>query len=175
MKKHFILPREFAEKWLTALRSGDYTQGIESLMNIPAKYDSFNSEIIDNVDFKECEFCCLGVAAHIAGYSNSEISTETLLEPNHFTEDKLPLELLEISDFTEDTTWNSFTLILTLLNDGLNESTYIDKLSTKDYVYRHANPAEYNFSKGDIKYNFSQIADFIEDNCEFYDANYQKQ
>ena len=48
MKKEFRLPREFAEKWLAALRSGDYNQGQGAL------YEE-----------KTNGYCCVGVAARI--------------------------------------------------------------------------------------------------------------
>ena len=45
--KSFRLPKEFAEKWLSALRSGNYKQGAGQLIS------------------KDREYCCLGVACHL--------------------------------------------------------------------------------------------------------------
>lgn len=47
--KKYTLPKEFAEKWIKALRSGDYKQGDEMLMTYSEEY------------------CCLGLACKIAG------------------------------------------------------------------------------------------------------------
>jgi hypothetical protein len=59
MDKQFRLPKEFAEKWLTALRSGKYKQAVETL------YDP-------DVD----GFCCLGVAC-VLEYPLHYLKTET--------------------------------------------------------------------------------------------------
>lgn len=47
--KKYSLPRDFAEKWVAALRSGEYAQARERLGN------SVNG------------YCCLGVACKVAG------------------------------------------------------------------------------------------------------------
>jgi hypothetical protein len=47
-KKAFEMPKEFLEKWLKALRSGEYKQGEDLLYNP-----------------KEQSYCCLGVACVI--------------------------------------------------------------------------------------------------------------
>lgn len=51
MTKEYQLPKEFAEKWVAALRSGEYQQGSESLC--------YNDS-----------YCCLGVACAISGVVN---------------------------------------------------------------------------------------------------------
>lgn len=53
MKTDSKLPQEFKDKWITALRSGEFEQGIHYLC-------------------KDNKYCCLGVADVIAGYSPSE-------------------------------------------------------------------------------------------------------
>lgn len=55
--KEYQLPREFAEKWVTALRSGEYKQIREALY----KQD-------------QCGYCCLGVAGVINGIPNDTMS-----------------------------------------------------------------------------------------------------
>lgn len=50
MEKQYRLPKEFAENWVKALRSGEYTQGTNYL---------FNKD--------ENTYCCLGVACEVAG------------------------------------------------------------------------------------------------------------
>lgn len=52
MKKEFRLPKLFTDKWVKALRSGEYTQG----------------------HFRLCQngkYCCLGVACNIAGHQKT--------------------------------------------------------------------------------------------------------
>lgn len=55
--KQYRLPKEFAEKWIDALRSGEYKQG-EAELYTP----------------KTGTFCCLGVCARIGGNKPSDIS-----------------------------------------------------------------------------------------------------
>lgn len=52
--KDYRLPKEFADKWLAALRSGKYKQGKEALKDHKGRY------------------CCLGVACEIAGHNLDE-------------------------------------------------------------------------------------------------------
>lgn len=53
-----MLDKEFKEKWIAALRSGEYQQGIGELCNSDNKY------------------CCLGVAAHLCGVTGHDLSSE---------------------------------------------------------------------------------------------------
>lgn len=57
MTKKYTLPKEFAEKWVKALRSGRYRQGDEGLY------------------FNSC-YCCLGVGCIVAGATPEEIVGE---------------------------------------------------------------------------------------------------
>lgn len=59
MKK---LPKKFKEKWIAALRSGEYEQGTGELYN-----KKLNS------------FCCLGIAGVIAGISLEDLNSKTYL------------------------------------------------------------------------------------------------
>ena len=54
--KQYRLPREFAEKWIKSLRSGDYKQGRGGLYN-----ESKNN------------YCCLGVACSMLGVENERL------------------------------------------------------------------------------------------------------
>lgn len=54
--KKYSLPREFAEKWVAALRSGKYRQGSQKLGN------------------SEKGYCCLGVAAKVCGSTDDMLS-----------------------------------------------------------------------------------------------------
>lgn len=71
MSKQYQLPREFAEKWVKALRSGEYKQGKECLGN------------------KDNGYCCLGIAAITAGATDKMLlkSDNTTLA-NYLTRDE---------------------------------------------------------------------------------------
>lgn len=60
--KLFAIPRGFAEKWITALRSGDYEQGKSALKS-------------------ENKYCCLGVACAINGFT--ELGKAQFIAPNN--------------------------------------------------------------------------------------------
>lgn len=53
-KKKWQLPKELTEKWLAALRSGNFAQGTQYL----ARYNAAD---------KEMQYCCLGVLGVICG------------------------------------------------------------------------------------------------------------
>ncbi len=59
------LPPVFKKKWLEALRSGKYKQATGQLE-------------------KEGEYCCLGVACKIAGYSDNKMGDMGKLFKSHF-------------------------------------------------------------------------------------------
>lgn len=61
--KKYQLPKGFAEKWVKALRSGKYKQGKEQLCN-------------------EDGYCCLGVAAIIAGATPIQLGDKQWLAVN---------------------------------------------------------------------------------------------
>lgn len=146
MKKNFELPKEFATKWLEALRSGKYTQGFGMLTD--KKYD-FLPNFVQNT-----KFCCLGVAGHICGHTLKELSNNQYLEVPTFK--KVPTGITNNGS-------NPLVLILSSLNDGLREDAYEDYKSA-GYVFRHEKPTS-KFDRYSL--NFAQIADFIEDNVEF--------
>lgn len=74
--EHYSLPKEFAEKWISNLRSGEYKQTREILFNE-----------------KKCGYCCLGVAAHMQGITNDKLCNNGEL-----------FELLDWGTPEEDTT-----------------------------------------------------------------------
>lgn len=91
--KKYRLPKEFTEKWLKALRSGEYKQGEAKLFN--KRNDSY---------------CCLGVACSVAkinpqkfvdwgwihfSFANEEMPTELVEEKKS---DGLPDELSRMND-----------------------------------------------------------------------------
>ena len=56
------LPKAFKKKWIAALRSGDYKQGMGTLY-----------------DFTDDRYCCLGVAGIVGGLKQKEISKADIL------------------------------------------------------------------------------------------------
>ena len=122
-QKEFRLPREFAEKWVKSLRSGDYKQGTSQLYNA---YDG--------------SYCCLGLACKIAGHTNNIQKYGKLGYIDHYNSKirrsamfpNVPNELYG--------------------GEGLNEIL--------PFILADMN---------DNKNSFSEIADWIEKNCEFYD------
>lgn len=77
--KEFRLPKAFAEKWLTDLRSGKYKQTTGVLYN-------------PSVD----GFCCLGLACITAGYTTEDLKSEKSYATTITVEgDDLPYNLLK--------------------------------------------------------------------------------
>lgn len=72
MKTQTKLPKRFKEKWVKALRSGEYEQGQDELYNE-----------------KTNNFCCLGVAANICGISTKRLNYVPLLSNWYFSEDEI--------------------------------------------------------------------------------------
>lgn len=146
LPKKFKLPKEFAEKWLVALRSGEYKQGDSAMIMFRDLDDVEDPEAIKE-SLEYCKFCCLGVAAVVAGVSMGELH---MTYPGDYF-DELPKELHGEED-------NLLILTLSALNDGNIEG---------DNPFYAEIKAE--FVKNDSKaLNFNQIADYIENNVEFY-------
>lgn len=158
MEKKFRLPIEFAKKWTSALRGGEYNQTIGTL--IRRIKDSDN----DNIEF--FGFCCLGVAGHVCGHTKYTMGSNNYLKPSFKTEQyDVPLEL--ISSNLE----NKLVRILSNMNDGISCSIYAE-LGLKEYNFRDLNKfmSILNCEVEKVYFTFNEIADFIEDNCEFYDT-----
>lgn len=102
--KKYRLPKEFAEKWIEALRSGDYKKGRGRLYN-----ESKNN------------YCCLGVACSILGIEN-ELLKEYSVTSDIFIRD---LELKKV--FPEELTDSNLMGELIVLNDI--EMYSFDKIS----------------------------------------------
>lgn len=95
--KKYTLPKKFAEKWLKALRSDEYTQGRGRLHGI-----------------KENSYCCLGVACHLVHkkqlknplYAEAGSPDDTSEEgkpifykiPKNLREGRLVAELIDLND-----------------------------------------------------------------------------
>lgn len=149
-KKPFSLPENFKKRWVEALRSGNYKQGLHRLVS--------TSE-------KESVYCCLGVAGRLLGINDEDLESSTGsdnagLPCDLYTslKEKYPVELQQGSDDT-------FVSLLAKLNDGITLSRlelYIKE--NPELIFRKM-PAKV----GIISYTFSEIADWIEDNVEGYD------
>jgi hypothetical protein len=103
--KDFRLPKEFAEKWLKALRSGDYEQGT-------------------NVLYKEKTngYCCLGVACRIEyplHYLKASDGYAGLIEKSLH---QLKFDLKKIPNELKGDSYNILVRTLTRMNDDENYS-----------------------------------------------------
>lgn len=117
MEKQFKLPKDFAEKWLTNLRNGEYKQSKGQL------YD-------------EIGYCCLGIACLTAGYNNSDMknvtgdgyaSTITAYtdKDNGSKRYNLAKPLLNVpEELRMPSDVNSLVLKLTTMNDGGHNKDY---------------------------------------------------
>lgn len=115
MDKTFKLPKVFAEKWVEALRSGEYEKGIGYL-------------------FKYNTYCCLGVGCVILGADKN-----TMAEKEITTSSDWELDILKIK--------NSFPR-------ELQDTELMENL-----IYFNDNEGK----------SFNEIADWLEENCEFYE------
>ena len=151
--KNYRLPKEFAEKWLAALRSGNYIQGGASLLSYEELGDL-------SVDINKKSYCCLGVACALTGieerlYSGeSFVSEDSNINIRYMLEKGYPIELIGEEDLP---------YILAALNDGVKITSSLVDNYFSGISFRKP------FVIGEIyKLNFFEIADFIEDNIEFY-------
>ena len=150
MKKTFRLPKEFAEIWLTALKSDEYEQGKDTLVK------NLNEKIHDP---NTCKYCCLGVAAKISGAPLEDFLTVDMLseKKDFFRKYKIPEALLSMSDF-------NLAVVLSNLNDGADEEVLNDiKREYPDLKFL----VDINPVHNRLKYTFKEIAEFIELNVEF--------
>lgn len=151
--KNYGLPKEFAEKWLAALRSGNYVQGGASLLSYEELGDF-------SVDINKKSYCCLGVACALTGVEEkiyggeSFVSKDSNINIMYMLEKGYPKELIGETDLP---------YILALLNDGVKITNHLIDNYFSGIIFRKP------FVLNEVyKLNFSEIADFIEDNVEFY-------
>jgi len=82
-EKKYRLPREFAEKWVAALRSGEYKQSTKNLYN-------------------DAGYCCLGVACKIEGISDDAmfgvVYPNIKWVPEHLQYNNLQIECANLND-----------------------------------------------------------------------------
>lgn len=113
MEKIFKLPKDFAEKWLTGLRSGKFKQ---------TKGVLFNGE----------GYCCLGVACITAGYTNEDLRNKTgygyalIIESDDDKTDDVYSLAKNFSDIPKEikgrAAENDLVLLLTDMNDDGEKS-----------------------------------------------------
>jgi len=99
MEKQYKLPKKFAEKWIKALKSGEYKQTTGTLIKV-------------NKVTNEKYFCCLGVAASICGVKEKTLSKyylESLIKKGNITITK------NIGDLKTE---EKFNAILVSMNDA---------------------------------------------------------
>jgi len=100
------LSKRFKDKWVKALRSGKYTQGIEYLL-----FTNDNTET----------YCCLGVAGRICGMDKQDLDGRCLLDEDHYTKEKLQSynipKILRGSASNDDFDYNVIVDKLTTFND----------------------------------------------------------
>lgn len=144
--KLFKLPKAFAKKWLKALRSGKYSQTDGQLLSSPE----------NRLTMANSSFCCLGVAGHLCGYKLTDLEGSGFLLEGAF-----PLAPKELQGEAN----NAFVDVLSTLNDGIGLPT-LKHYEEKGYIFRPIDDEE-GFQR---EFSFAEIADFIEDNTEFYKA-----
>lgn len=70
MEKQYKLPREFGEKWLAALRSGEYKQTLYKLWRP-------TTDSLAIIGKRSSGYCCLGVAGIICGVPSHYLAKYT--------------------------------------------------------------------------------------------------
>lgn len=131
--KKFNLPKDFAKRWVTALRSGKYEQSNDN----------------GCLHFRN-RYCCLGVGGAVCGMSVDVMGNNSVLP-------KIDIIPTEIQDYEK------LAYILMCLNDGLSLEKYEEFKEQVGVTFR-------KFLLEDVEttsLTFSEIADFIEDNCNF--------
>lgn len=143
--KPFSLPRGFAEKWVKALRSGNYEQGKNYLLNIINKGK---------------KYCCLGVATDICNVPSEESRMKPVIFRSMCFKFNIPREICHIGGL------RNLSFYLSMLNDYGLYSIFDTKDISLKFRFDKSKYINLNATNA-IKYDFNMIADFIEDNCEF--------
>lgn len=165
MEKKFKLPKPFAIQWLEALRSGKYLQGGGTL----AQPVYINTPPPTDVESNNYRFCCLGVAGHICGNRATSLTRGFLYVDKGATLVNIPKEL---SMSTHDDLENHpLVQVLSNLNDGITTGRYIGGYNLRPDVSAKIDIVFHD--QGEYKFSFAEIADFIEDNTEFYEPEIQ--
>lgn len=139
--KYYKLPKAFGEKWLDALENGEFKQGTGYLQ-----------------DRNTLGYCCLGVACRI---ENLEANLQDFGYPEVIKKHlkNIPKELLVSYNKNK-----SLPYILSRLNDGVSIGNY-GELKEADVIFlKEPTEGTNKFPK----HSFTEIAQFIRDNVEFY-------
>lgn len=145
-KKLWKLPKAKAERWVEALRSGEYEQGQGHLVN------EYN------------EYCCLGVFAHLEGLPKENLLDEGVL--THFDDvnrdgvyiKDLPLCLS--TDYNSKAGEYDLEEILVGMNDNTLSSTFLpSEILSLEIIQEYL--------EGIRTGTFEDIADFLEAHVEF--------
>lgn len=143
--KLITLPKEIAENWIGALRSGQYQQGTQRLVcEIPELG-------IEGLTKENASFCCLGVAGAICGVSLKDMYDRPLFN-NTQVPDKVPHDLVK----------NDKVIIFL---SQLNDKNYMNDLGSHiqdGWIIREETLAV--LEEGERGLTFLEIADIIEDN-----------
>ena len=177
--KTFKLPSKFAQKWLTALRSGEFEQLEGQLIDCTIAYPKDGGEIeIVKSDTKKG--CCLGVAAVVLGATDLELRNHGMpYEVNQEVWDRIGYPKILQEKSLQSIGITPLPVILANLNDGLTLSWANNVMKEYPNLKFHKLPERYFY---DIEvddevdgepmleyYSFEDIAKFIEDNVEFED------
>lgn len=157
MEKQFRLPKTFALAWVEALRSGKFTQGSGKLTN---QLDE-TKERTDNIE--DYKFCCLGVAGVVCGIPPSELTGGFFVSDKEYTR-AIPIEIVANSDYSVA---NQLVSLLFNMNDNLVSNFLLTGHNVRPEVNEKIIEAFSN--QKCYSFTFPEIADFIEDNVEFYE------
>ena len=120
LKQKYSLPKEFKEKWIKALKSGNYVQGSGSLRK---EMDNTNNTS------SMPTYCCLGVACSVAGVPEKYITGEWIaaIETHvDYSYETVPLVLHGEAD------GNELVEALSCMNDTHTADTSEHKFSFED-------------------------------------------
>jgi len=111
MEKKYSLPKEFADKWVLALLSNEYSQGI--------------GELTINVDDqKDFSYCCLGVACKVVGISDTNLHPYSSLGQIRATSGE---ETFKLAGIPEQLIGTELEQVLIDLND--NQDYTFDRIA----------------------------------------------
>jgi|SRR6187402_999408 len=162
IKKDFQLPKEFAEKWLAALRSGEYTQIDGTLIS------SYEDD--DGCSVAEpTKGCCLGIAALVCNADPENLIGAGMPKDvsRYLSKIGYPEELLTTATVEEGVkTVEDLSTILASLNDGF---TLLQLDNWKKHYKKTKFPGEDKFARGSTRaaLSFTEIADWVSKNVEF--------
>lgn len=118
------LPKEFKNKWIAALRSGEYIQGKEFLMSsnsIDREFDEDGNEIFVDTPDIQYKFCCIGVAGFICGIPKLRLFKNPIFASSEdWSKEELETipELLRGGCLREISDYNEIVDDLTQMNDS---------------------------------------------------------